>query len=82
MYNIIFSSEAIKDLEETKAYIAEELSNEYTAIKTVSEIFKNIRNVITYPESGALLSSIVDFDTNYRFLICGNYVAFYCLEGV
>ena len=28
MYNIVFSSEAIKDLEETKAYITEELCND------------------------------------------------------
>jgi len=33
-----------------------------------------------FPESAPLLSSMVDFDTNYRFLVCGNYVAFYRLE--
>lgn len=82
MYNIVFTPEAIKDLEETKAYIAEELCNEQAAIKTVSIILKNIRVLSQFPESGALLSSIVDFDTNYRFLVCGNYVAFYRLEGV
>jgi len=82
MYNIVFSPEAIKDLEETKAYITKELCNEQAAIKTVSKILKNIRMLSQFPESGALLSSIVDFDTNYRFLACGNYVAFYRLEGL
>ena len=26
---------------------------------------------------GAPLSSIVDIETDYRFLVCGNYTAFY-----
>lgn len=80
MYNIVFSPQALKDLEETKAYITEELCNEQAAIKTISKILKDIRMLSAFPESAPLLSSIVDFDTNYRFLICGNYVAFYRIE--
>ena len=79
MYNIVFSPEAIKDLEETKTYITEELCNEQAAVKIVSKILKDIRMLSEFPESAPLLSSIVDFDTNYRFLVCGNYIAFYRL---
>lgn len=79
MYNIVFSPEAIKDLEETKTYITEELCNEQAAVKIVSKILKDIRMLSQFPESAPLLSSIVDFDTNYRFLVCGNYIAFYRL---
>ncbi len=80
MYSIVFSPESIKDLEETKEYIAEELCNEQAASKTVREILNNIHILSEFPESAPPLTSIVDFDTNYRFLICGNYVAFYRLE--
>ena len=80
MYNIVFSSEAIKDLEDTKAYITEELCNEQAATKTVSKILKDIRMLSKFPESCPSLSAIVNFDTNYRYLVCGNYVAFYRLE--
>lgn len=80
MYNIVFSPEAIKDLEETKAYITEELCNEQAATKTVSKILKDIRMLSEFPESGPSLSATVNFDTNYRFLACGNYVTFYHLE--
>ncbi len=80
MYNIVFSPETIKDLEETKEYISEELCNEQAASKTVREILDNIRILSKFPESAPLLTSIVDFDTNYRFLVCGNYVAFYRIE--
>ena len=80
MYNIVFSSEAIKDLEETKAYITEELCSEQAATKTVSKILKDIHMLSKFPESGPSLSAIVNFDTNYRYLVSGNYVAFYRLE--
>ena len=66
MYNIVFSPEAIKDLEETKTYIIEELCNEQAALKTVSIILKDIRMLSKFPESGPSLSAIVNFDTNYR----------------
>ena len=80
MYNIVLSSEAIKDLEDTKAYITEELCNEQAVTKTVSKILKDIRMLSKFPESGPSLSAIVNFDTNYRYLVSGNYVSFYSLE--
>ena len=63
-----------------KAYIREELCNEQAAIHTLSDIMKRIRILSRFPESGAPLSSIVDFETDYRFLVCGNYTAFYRVE--
>ena len=29
---------------------------------------------------GPSLSTVVDLDTDYRFLVCGNYIAFYKFE--
>ncbi len=81
MYNIVFSPEAIKDLEVTKEYITQELCNEKAAVKTVFQIFENIRTLSEFPKSGTLLSAIIGFDTPYRFLICGNYNVFYRLEA-
>ena len=81
MAEILFSPEAMNDLQQTKAYILEELCNEQAAIRTLSNIMKHIRILSQFPESGAPLSSIMDFDTNYRFLVCGNYTAFYRVEG-
>ena len=48
---------------------------------TVAKITKRIRMLADFPESGASLSSIVDFETDYRFLVCGNYTAFYRIEN-
>lgn len=80
MTKIEFSSEAINDLQEIKEYISEDLSNEKAAINTITKIMKNIRVLADFPESGPSLSSIIDFPTKYRFLVCGNYNAFYRVE--
>ena len=81
MAEIKVSPEAINDLQQTKAYIIEELCNEQAAINTVSKIIKRIRMLADFPESGAPLSSIIGIETDYRFLVCGNYTAFYRLEN-
>ena len=81
MADISFSPEAITDLQETKAYITEELCNEQAALNTIAKITGRIRELARFPEMGAPLSSIVDFETNYRFLVCGHYTAFYRFEN-
>ena len=81
MAEIKFSPEAVNDLWQTKAYISEELCNEQAAIHTISKIMKRIAILLQFPESGAPLSAIVDFETDYRSLVCGNYTAFYRVEG-
>ena len=81
MAEIKFSPEAIADLQQAKAYITEELCNEQAAVGTLAKIIKRIRQLSDFPEIGAPLSSIVDFETDYRFLVCGNYTAFYRIEN-
>ena len=81
MAEIKFSPEAMSDLQQTKAYITEELCNEQAANSTIAKILKNIRMLESFPNSGASLETIVNFSTNYRYLVCGNYTAFYRVEN-
>jgi len=81
MCEIKFSPLAVSDLQEIRAYIAEELCSEQTAVNVLAKITKRIRELAKFPQMGASLSAIVDFDTNYRFLVCGNYIAFYYFEN-
>lgn len=81
MADISFSPEAVSDLQQTKAYITDELCNEQAAVNTITKITGRIRELAAFPEMGAPLSSIVDFETDYRFLVCGNYTAFYRFEN-
>ncbi len=46
-----------------------------------SKIMQTVRLLASQPKIGAPLSSIVDADTDYRFLVCGNYTAFYRYES-
>lgn len=77
MTKLVYSPESQKDLEGIKSYITNELCNVTAATNVLTRILKNVRRLQEYPELGAPLSSIVDIETDYRFLVCGNYVAFY-----
>ena len=77
MAEIKLSEAAIVDLQQKKEYIANDLGNEKAAVNTISKITKDLRILVDYPRAGAPLSSVVDLETDYRFLVCGNYTAFY-----
>ena len=64
-----------------RRYITEELDSPAAAENTLKKILKNIRMLETQPFIGAPLSSIVNIDTHYRFLVCGSYLAFYYVEN-
>lgn len=80
MVKIKLSEAAIADLQQVKDYITNELCNEKAAVNTVTRITKRLRILADYPQSGAPLSSIAGIETDYRFLVCGNYTAFYRFE--
>ena len=81
MTEIRISPRAADDLREIKQYIVDDLCNEKAAIKTITKITDGIKMLETFPESGALLSNMVGFDTDYRYLVCGNYAVFYRYDG-
>ena len=77
MHRLHLSPEAIHDLEKIRNYIAEELRNPEAALKTIGNITKRLRTLQTHSQLGASLSSIIHMETDERFLVCGNYLAFY-----
>lgn len=77
MGEIKFSPDAFNDLQQAKAYITENLCNETAAGNTISKIIKRIQTLSDFPKSGVPLSSVVRINTDYRFLVCGNYTVFY-----
>ncbi len=81
MNNLHLSEEALNDLMKIKAYIEEELLNPSAALATVSRITKNLRILQTHAQSGSPLSSIADIESDYRFIISGNYISFYRAYG-
>ena len=77
MAEICFSPDALEDLREIKSYIADELQNETAAENTVKTIMDRIKHLMDFPDMGAPLSSVAMTQSDYRYLICGSYTAFY-----
>jgi plasmid stabilization system protein ParE len=80
MYKLHYSTESKNDLLEIKSHIGNELANPQAAERTVAYITKRIRGLTQFPEMGALLSSIIDIESKYRFLVCKKHLAFYRVE--
>ena len=68
---------ALNDLKEIKTYIEYELSNSIASNNVIKRIIEDYSRLEFFPHMGAPLSTKVPFDTDYRFLISGNYLVFY-----
>jgi addiction module RelE/StbE family toxin len=79
--HIRYTPEAEDDLAGIKKYITEQLENPVTAVSIVTKITKRARKLEQFPELGMRLSAIIDIDTDYRFLVCENFLAFYRIDG-
>ena len=80
MTKLKYSHSAVKDLEEIGDYITETLHSPLAALNTVGKIQDIIDKLADFPLMGALLSSIFDMETDYRFLVSGNYIIFYRVQ--
>ncbi|MCL2146420.1 MAG: type II toxin-antitoxin system RelE/ParE family toxin [Synergistaceae bacterium] len=81
MSNIRYTPEAEDDLAGIKDCITREIGNPTASLNTVGKITKRIRGLKQFPELGARLSSIIDVDTDYRFLVCMSYIVFCRIDG-
>ena len=81
MSEIKFSPESVSDLKEIRKYISDDLENKVAADNTVALILGEIKGLSTFPKSGSPLSSIVKISTDYRYIVCKNYMVFYRCEN-
>jgi plasmid stabilization system protein ParE len=72
-----YAPEAQNDLVAIKTYIENDLENSIAAERVIKRIAKKGRLLETAPQIGTPLSSIIDIETDYRFLRAGNYLSFY-----
>lgn len=73
--------EAKRDLVGIRAYISEELKSPDAAERTVREIVATIRRLPEQPYMGPSLDAIIEIETDYRYLLSGNYYIFYKFDG-
>ena len=81
MNKLHLSAKAQEDLAKIKAYIAEELENPQAALSAVGKITKTIHMLRDYALIGAPLSSVANVKGEYRYLVSGNYIIFYRVNG-
>ena len=80
--NVHISPQAVSDLDHIWEYIAVGLDNQSAATRTVDGILDRVLLLGDFPEMGTQLYRYIGIGGEYRFLICGNYYAFYRCEGV
>lgn len=80
MSKIRYSPSARADILAIMEYISSDLDSPQAARKTVNRIRRNILTLERFPRSGAPLDDYVSVKTDYRKLVCGNYLAFYRVE--
>jgi len=77
MNKIQISPAAQSDMLEIKEYISTKLQNPTAAKNIISKITNRIRDLAEFPLAGSPLASLIYVETNHRFVVCGNYAAFY-----
>ncbi len=80
-YKLRYSIESRRDLDGIWDYIATELQNISAATRIVNAIMDAAEQLIDFAEMGTLLSSIANVESDYRFLVHGNYLTFYRVQG-
>ena len=78
---IHYSPESRRDLDDIWDYIVLELQNRSAAERVVDHIMDAVDPLKNFAEMGTPLSSIADVGTDYRFLVSGNYMVFYRVQG-
>ena len=78
---IHYSPESGRDLDNIWDYIVSEFQNRSSVERVIDRIMDAVDQLKDFAEMGTPLSSIADVGTDYRFLISGNYMVFYRVQG-
>ena len=78
---IHYSPESRRDFDDIWDYIVSELQNRSAAELVINRIIDAVDPLKNFAEMGTPLSSIADIGTDYRFLVSGNYMVFYRVQG-
>ena len=78
---IHYSPESRRDLDDIWDYIVSELQTRSAAERVIDRIMDVVDPLKKFAEMGTQLSSIADVGTDYRFLVSGNYMVFYHVQG-
>ncbi|CAN5387135.1 type II toxin-antitoxin system RelE/ParE family toxin [soil metagenome] len=73
----LWSAEALVDLETIYEFLAEQ--SPQAAQNVIEKILSRVRQIETFPESGAMQPTLKSTDKEYRYLVEGNYKIIYSI---
>lgn len=76
-FKVKFTDTAKDDLRNIATYIAEQSGDRNIAIRFVNELREKTKILESFPESGAFPDDRIMKNSDYRFLVCGEYLIFY-----
>lgn len=79
-YHIVLTETAKQDLRDIAFYLSEKSGDKKIAIKFVNELREQTRQLILFPESGALPKDRILKSLGYRFLVHKDYLLFYHVD--
>jgi plasmid stabilization system protein ParE len=79
MMQIVFSPEALKDIEEIKSYLLGQFGEE-TSSKNIKKIIKEIRTLSSFQLKGTGIWERYGIDSEYRYIYSNKNYVFYRIE--
>lgn len=77
MHKIKVNPMATEDLIEVKDYIKKELDNPTAAINVINKIIDKYEGLKQFPLMGVELSTKINVQTDFRYVVSGNYLVIY-----
>ncbi len=77
MHKIKVNPIATEDLIEIRDYIERELENPRAAVNVVRKIIERYEQLKEFPMMGVDLSTKINVQTDFKYLVSGNYIIFY-----
>ena len=79
MIQIVFSPEALKDIEEIKNYLLGQFGEE-TTTKNIKKIIKEIHTLSSFPLKGSGILERYGINSEYRYIYTNRNYAFYRID--
>ena len=80
MPKLIYTPKALEDLQGVKSYITEQFGASKAKIG-VREITSAARQLEIFPDEGSSLEELIDYPTDYHYLVVKPNYVFYRIEG-
>lgn len=81
MNKLQIAPETKRDLQAIDFYISKELKNPTAAKGVIRRITEDLRVLTQFENAGPSLQEKTGYPTALRFLVCGDYIAFYKIDG-